>query len=196
MKALERWNLAEICPHLGRPCCLALCKSSRLLIAFETHFAFVTPESPDLEVRVADVYVPGGGEWKQESLRQEGFHVRLNDGRVDRNGRLVIGGINESFGDFQDGWKAVQPCFRVEMMRRTESNINGTTLSASTLQSIPLAKISNSICFSLDGSTMFYSDTPTKTICMSPYGDAVSGVGGEVVIQTDHQPDGSVIDAR
>jgi L-arabinonolactonase len=159
------------------------------LIAFEEQFAFFDPVSHELEVAV--VAVPGGGMWEQTRLRGEGYRVRLNDGRVDRSGNLVIGGINESWGDFKEGWKAVQPCYRVEMV----PNTTVTTLSVSVLQHIPLAKVSNSICFSLDGSTMYHTDTSTKAISMFSY-QGEGGGGGGVVIRTDNQPDGSVVDAR
>jgi len=135
--------------------------------------------------------VQGGGEWKQVLLRQQGFAVRLNDGRVNKNGALIIGGINETWGDFEDEWKAVQPCYCIEKALNTEGS---PALLVSINQSIPLAKITNSICFSRDGSTMFHADTPTNEIRMfsSPEGTP----GGDVIIKTEHGPDGSVIDAR
>ena len=189
LKVLDRWDLEKLCPQLGRPCCLALCKSSRLLIAFEQHFAFFNPESHDLE-RV-EVVTPGGGEWEQVTLARRGFNVRLNDGRVENNGALIIGGINESWEDFKEGWKAVQPCYSVEMM----PDKSVPTVAVSIIQSIHLAKISNSICFSNNGSRMYYTDTPTKEIRVYHCDGAHIGEG-EIIIKTENQPDGSVIDAR
>lgn len=193
-KVLERWDLSQLCPHLGRPCCLALCKSSRLLVAFETQFAFFDPVSHDLAV--AELVVSGGGEWDQVLLRRDGFNVRLNDGRVDPRGNLVIGGINESWGDFGDGWKRVQPCYYVEFM---PPSCGSPRLSVSVISHIPLAKVSNSICFSPDGSSMYYTDSPSNRICVFPHmcsGDSEGDREGEVVILTEHQPDGSIVDAR
>ena len=190
-----------LCPTHGRPCCLALCTSSRLLLAFENSFALFNPESH--EVIDCDMIIEEGDEcececececeyeWEQSRLRRDGFAVRLNDGRVNQKGELIIGGINETWGDFKDEWKAVQPCYCVSMAPNTQRR-SSPTLSVSIIKSIPRAKITNSICFSLDGSTMYHTDTPTKEIRAF----SSTNNGNVVIINTENQPDGSIVDAR
>lgn len=106
--------------------------------------------------------------------------TRMNDGRCDRQGRFLAGGMNE------DELKPVSSLMRydgnrVETVRR---NIG----------------CSNSLCFSPDGSAMYFTDTPTRTILRMPYDAETGEVGPEepiVSIENEEEgfPDGTCVDA-
>ena len=100
---------------------IALCKSGkRLLLALATTFAYFYLDDFSLEVLTSS--------YKRDS--KEGS--RLNDGRVDRMGRFVVGGLNFIFGG--------QKLYSVTYEREGE-------LLAKTLP-VPDMKCANSICFS------------------------------------------------
>lgn len=105
--------------------------------------------------------------------------TRINDGRCDRQGRFVFGMYNakeERIG----GFYRVHPDLQVERL--------------------PLrpAAVANSICFSPDGATMYYADSPTRTIWSLDYqADGRIGTPREFVQVPADQgyPDGACVDA-
>ena len=140
-----------------------------------------------------------GDDWMQDKLTANGYDVRLNDGRVDRAGRLVVGGINfTAINDGLDSWEAVQPCYSVQMSESTG------TLQLSLLENMPLVRITNSICFSPCGTKMYHCDSGDKEIREFDY-DSLTGAlsseavedfsTGHVIARTNSTPDGSVTDA-
>ncbi len=109
--------------------------------------------------------------------------TRLNDGRCDRQGRFVFGTCNEAadlapLGSF----------YRFDAERGLQRLALGH------------AAIPNSICFSLDGRTMYYADSVCKAIQCCDY-DSDSGTVGQPRLFADLSqetgvPDGSSIDAE
>jgi L-arabinonolactonase len=106
--------------------------------------------------------------------------TRINDGRCDRQGRFVFGMFNpkeEPIG----GLYRVHPDLRVERLP------------------LPPTAVANSICFSPDGGTMYYADSPTRTIWSLDY-HADGRIGApRVFVQLgtgEGFPDGSCIDAE
>ena len=110
-------------------------------------------------------------------------HTRINDGRTDRSGFFVFGTMNEAAEEKQ----AIGSFYQYSMphgLRRL---------------ALPTVAIANSICFSLDGGTMYFCDTLTRVIQQCDY-DArsaqVANIRQFAVVDTRHAwPDGSVIDA-
>jgi L-arabinonolactonase len=108
--------------------------------------------------------------------------TRVNDGRADRSGNFVFGTMNQA-----DGHPAIASFYQWSStagLRRLD---------------LPPVGIANSICFSLDGGTMYFCDSPLAQIMMCRY-DAESASVGDVRVfaalgPSDGQPDGSVIDA-
>jgi L-arabinonolactonase len=105
--------------------------------------------------------------------------TRINDGRCDRQGRFV-------FGMFNPAEQPVGHFYRV-----------GADLQVERLP-LPAVAVANSIAFSPDGATMYYTDSPTRAIWQVPYHadgrlgaprlfTRVSNAGGF--------PDGSCVDA-
>jgi L-arabinonolactonase len=106
--------------------------------------------------------------------------TRANDGRCDRGGNLVFGTLNERGPD------KVASFYRYTR----EGKLHRLAL--------PKAAITNSICFSPDGGTMYFTDSPTAQIMACDY-DAASGDVGQIRVfaqlREGFEPDGSTIDA-
>jgi L-arabinonolactonase len=105
---------------------------------------------------------------------------RINDGRCDRQGRFV-------FGLFNPAEAPVGHFYRV-----------GADLRVERLP-LPPAGVANSIAFSPDGGTMYYADSPARTIWRVAYG--ANGKLGEPRVfaelgDGEGYPDGSCIDTE
>jgi L-arabinonolactonase len=106
--------------------------------------------------------------------------IRLNDGRCDREGRFV-------FGLFNTAGARVGPFYRVDAELRIEQ------------LPLPLAIVANSIAFSPDGRTLYFADSPTRTIqCVDYRRDGTIGTPGVFVRVPADQgyPDGATVDAE
>jgi len=109
--------------------------------------------------------------------------TRVNDGRTDRSGNFVFGTLNEA--------KEKRPIasFYQFSMRHGLRRL-----------ALPAVAIANSICFSLDGRTMYFCDSMTTRIQQCDY-DADTAQVAHVRPFTELDvagacPDGSVIDAE
>jgi L-arabinonolactonase len=151
----------------------AVCESGRLLLALADALAVVDLDTTD------------GAELGVEPLVSIEHKVRsgrTNDGRTDRAGNFVFG----TYNDERDG--ATGTFYQYSMRRG--------------LRVLDLGKvtIANSICFSRDGRTMYFCDSPLRTIMCGDYDSekgAVSNVREFVRLAPDEGlPDGSVIDAQ
>lgn len=112
---------------------------------------------------------------------EPGLHTRINDGRADRSGNYVFGTLDEDFktplGSFYQ-YSARHGLRRLDIDRVT---------------------IANSICFSPDGGTMYFCDSPRRRIMQCNY-DAESARVDRVREFADLTlhggfPDGSTVDA-
>lgn len=107
--------------------------------------------------------------------------TRINDGRCDRQGRFVFGTMNEA-----PGKPAIGGFYRLN-----------TDLSLQRLP-LPAVSISNSICFSPDGKSMYYCDSLQRVIYRwDGYAQGSAGQQHKLVDLSDEvaEPDGSTIDA-
>ncbi len=106
--------------------------------------------------------------------------TRLNDGRCDRRGRFLVGGFDSS-GQGKSAAYRVDPDLSVHQLLR------GLTSA-------------NSICFSSDGRTMYFADTPQAAIWAFDYDPQTGSLGSRrTFCSFDDQPglpDGSIIDAE
>ncbi len=104
--------------------------------------------------------------------------TRLNDGRTDRQGRFVVGGMNEGTG------AADATVIRVNTDLSVEMILSGVACA-------------NSTCFSLDGATMYFADTPERRIRAYDYGDQLGAHRVLVDMSSEPgSPDGSCVDAE
>ncbi len=106
--------------------------------------------------------------------------LRINDGRCDRQGRFV-------FGLFHPAETPIAPFYRVHAGLRIER------------LPLPPAGVANSIAFSPDGRTLYFADSPTRTIFRADYG-ADGSIGTPRVFAAlplgTGFPDGSTVDAE
>lgn len=141
----------------------------------------------DADNNILAAFETGLFRWNLESDRLEKLadfepdhsSSRLNDGRCDRQGRFVVGGINEA---------------SVRLQTSTMIRFDG-----SVEQVRGGIGCTNSICFSPDGRWMYFTDTPTCKILRFPYDPATGALGQEEVFfevtGRDGFPDGSCVDA-
>lgn len=113
---------------------------------------------------------------------EPGLATRLNDGRCDRQGRFVFGTFHHA-----------EPREQVGAYYRLNLDLSLEKLA------LPACAIANSICFSPDGATMFYCDSPERVIRCCDY-DAVSGALSQprvfvTLAPGAGEPDGSCVDA-
>ncbi|RKP51857.1 SMP-30/gluconolactonase/LRE family protein [Pararobbsia silviterrae] len=103
--------------------------------------------------------------------------TRLNDGRTDRAGRLVAGGMDE-----RDGKPVSSVC-------RLEADFSVTPLFTG-------VACANSICFSPDGSTMYFADSATRRVEAFDYDTLDARRTLYELEEGSGLPDGSCVDAE
>ena len=99
--------------------------------------------------------------------------TRPNDGRVDRQGRLVFGMYNNYHRSPVAGTEGANICglYRLNAQCEIESLIPDDG-------AMPKYRVSNCICFSPDlGKTMYFCDTPTRKIYAFDYPHGIDGEG-------------------
>ena len=111
--------------------------------------------------------------------------TRFNDGRVDRSGRFWAGTMVEGGAFDADGQPAKASLYRVS--DNAQERLFGGV------------EISNSICFSLDGVTMYFADSPGGKILAFDLDPETASVGESRIfaeMQGPGVPDGSIVDAE
>ncbi len=139
-----------------------------LIVAFESGLAFYDPENGDIE--------------KIQDIEPDLATTRMNDGRCDRQGRFIVGGMDES-----DNGEAISNVYRVDNDLGVHKIISGVACA-------------NSTCFSPDGQVMYFADSPTGEIWAYDY-DTNTGAIANKRVFTDFSdqpgiPDGSIVDAE
>ena len=145
---------------------IGLRRSGGLVAALESGFAYV-----DLR---------DGSVTRLGYVRTPPAQIRLNDSRVDRQGRFLSGAMDES----PERTKAAS-VFRLDPDLTVHRIIDGVG-------------VSNSICFSPAGETMYFADTPTGEIRSYSY-DVEAGVPADPRLFARSQPgppDGSTVDEQ
>lgn len=107
-------------------------------------------------------------------------HLRLNDGRVDRSGTFWAGSMAEAKGS------------PLGSLWRYDGGGQATPFLGD-------IKIPNSLCWSRDGTQMYFADSPRQTIWRYAFDPNDGPVGNPEVFATttgNRYPDGSCIDAE
>lgn len=103
--------------------------------------------------------------------------ARFNDGKTDREGRFLCGSMGIHADPLGTLW-------RVDAAGHSDALAHGI-------------RISNALCFSPDGATMYFADSLDRTIRAYPYG--AKGVGAPSILvdtaQWNSGPDGATVDA-
>lgn len=173
-------SLSSWCPASGqvhsyrtpdRVGALAHCRSGRLLLGLAKRLGHATlaSEAPALQVLPLVVV---------DALEPR---TRVNDGRTDRRGFFVFGTMNEAAEQ-----RAIGSFYQF-------SHQHGLRRLA-----LPAVAAANSICFSVDGRTMYFSDSQTRRILQCDYDAEAASVGRiRLFAETDAPhalPAGSVVD--
>ena len=115
------------------------------------------------------------------AIEQDRPTTRVNDGRLDRRGRLV-------FGTMDEDPSGARPLGQIWSFGGGRARVLASGV-----------RIANSIAFSPDGRRMYFADTPEKRIRLYDY-DLDSGIlSGErvfVTVEGPGFPDGSTVDAE
>jgi len=151
----------------------AHCRSGRVLLGLAKRLALATL-GEDLALGQLQTLVP---------VDAAEPRTRINDGRTDRSGRFVFGTLNEA-----KERRPIASFYQYAMQQGLRR------------LALPAVAIANSICFSLDGRTMYFCDTLSQRIQQCDY-DAETAQVDNVRLFTamdraDAWPDGSVIDAE
>lgn len=173
IESSELWTLDPVSGRTSvhrapeRIACFALRRGGGMLVGFASGFAFYDPATGRRENLV--------------EFEPDDPHTRVNDGRTDRQGRLVAGGFDEVEG------KLVSSVVRLDADGRMTTLFDGVGCA-------------NGICFSPDGATMYFADSNVATIWSFPY-DVGSGTPGERRVLATFKdqpgiPDGSCVDAE
>jgi len=158
---------AESYPSPDRICCFAPRRDGSLVAAFADGFAFFDPRTGRREdIAPFEPDVP---------------QTRLNDGRTDRQGRFIAGGMDE---------KDLAP---LSSVWRLDPDLRLTRLFDS-------VRCANSTCFSPDGRTMYFADSPECEIVAFEYDPESGSIGRKRTVASLPQargvPDGSCVDAE
>jgi L-arabinonolactonase len=167
------WWLAPASGRSGRiampdrVCCFAPRAKGGFLLALAKALAFFDPATGALERFYA--YEPDDPE------------TRLNDGRTDRQGRFIAGGMNEGSG-------------------RPTASVLQVGADGAVRTILEKVACANSTCFSPDGRRMYFTDTPTRVIWSYDYDSPTGELGARTVLaRFDAEPglpDGSCVDAE
>lgn len=151
-------------PMRDRVCCFAPRQSGGFIVAFANRISFMDL-STGAEEKICD-FEPANPE------------TRTNDGCTDRQGRFVVGGMNEKSG------AASSSVIRIDEKLNVETLLEGISCA-------------NSTCFTADGATMFFADTPDREILAFDYGEDLSARRVFASFESEPGlPDGSCVDAE
>lgn len=154
-------------PVPDRVCCFAPRQNGGLIVAFAD--------------RVSLFELKSGREEIICEYQPENPETRLNDGRTDRQGRFIVGGMNEKTGAANASVLRIDP------------DLGVTTL-------FDAVACANSTCFSPDGKTMFFADTPDREIIAFDYDTTEGSVSAKRVHASfaaePGLPDGSCVDSE
>jgi L-arabinonolactonase len=123
----------------------------------------------------------GGARKPIEAVEPDRPTTRVNDGKLDRRGRLVFGTMDEN----PAGARPIGQVYAYADGASPRALVSGV-------------RISNSIAFSPDGLRMYFADTPTKVIRAYAYDPDSGHLSGERTFAETKgpgSPDGSTVDA-
>lgn len=148
---------------------LALCESGRVLVALEDDIGFLDPEAPSANFQ----------DWVRVSHPEE--RMRLNDGRVDRQGRFLVGSMKLAPAEPVASLYQVWPSGEV---RELETGI----------------RISNTLALSPKGESLYFADSLTHQIRCYDYETMNGQLSGMSPFANTEAlgsgPDGAAVDAQ
>ena len=159
-RAAERFSAPD------RICCFAPRRDGTVVAGFATGFAFFHPRTGRRDdIAPFEPHLP---------------QTRLNDGRTDRQGRFIAGGMDEV------GLEPISSVWRLDPDLNLARLFDGV-------------RCANSTCFSPDGRTMYFADSPEREISAFDYDPATGAIGARRALASTPTgagvPDGSCVDA-
>ena len=158
--------------------CFAVFEDGRLALALRTGLHRFDPGDGSLQLLAPAPYDPR--------------RFCFNDGRCDRQGRLIVGPMHTPLGprDAHPSAGDKAPLWRYD--------------GAGRMAALPLPPVhtSNGLAFSPDGRTLYHTDTPAKTIWACDYDPATGEVENQRVFARvegggdSGGPDGATVDAE
>jgi len=138
-----------------------------LICAFENGFAYFSPALNMIK-------------WVHKLGAEKTTHIRLNDGRLDRQGRFWAGSM-------------------VEHPNRENLQERGKLYCLDRKGQVSVHKedilISNSLSWSPDGQIMYFADTPKRQIMRMNFDSTLGHLSApEIFSRTENGPDGSTVD--
>jgi L-arabinonolactonase len=150
-----------------------LCDSGRLLLGLAKSLVFADLDAASGANLPVVPVLP---------IEPEMARTRMNDGRIDRAGNFVFGTMNEDQDAASGSFYQYSSRFGLRRL-----DVGGVV-------------IPNSICFSVDGRTMYFCDSPTGVIRQCEYDAESAGVANvrEFTRYAEGRglPDGSVVDGE
>jgi len=150
-----------------------LCESGRLLLGLAKSLAFAELDAASGSHLPVLPILP---------IEPEVARTRINDGRIDRAGNFVFGTMNEDH----------QPANGSFYQYSSRAGLRRLDLGG--------IAIPNSICFSVDGRTMYFCDSPTGVIRQCQYDAESAGVANVRTFTRYAEgcglPDGSIVDSE
>jgi sugar lactone lactonase YvrE len=160
----------------------------RLICAFASGFACFDPETDELDWIFRPAFDAAG--------------TRFNDGRVDRRGRFWAGTMLESDSDGEgedegEGAHAGEGAARDGPAEPQSGGLYRLT-GTDCVRMLDGIAISNSLCFSPHGETLYFADSPTRNIRAFELDTETGQLGASrtfATVEGAGVPDGSTIDA-
>ena len=121
----------------------------------------------------------GAMQWLSK-IEQDNPGTRLNDGRADRQGRFWAGSMVES------GEQGVGALYCLDHRLQLSSQISGLS-------------ISNGLCWNPDGTIMYHTDTPSRSIYRYDFDGATAALSNQrLLVRTEKGcfPDGATVDTE
>jgi L-arabinonolactonase len=150
-----------------RVCCFAPRRQGGFIVAFAKEVAFFDPDS--------------GETTPIHSFEPNTPETRLNDGRTDRQGRFIVGGMNEGSGPVKS------TVIRIDPDRSATTVIDGVGCA-------------NSTSFTPDGRRMYFADTVVGEIWAYEYDTSTGTPSNRRVLKNFKDepglPDGSCVDSE
>lgn len=132
-----------------------------------------------------------------EDVNPDKLPTRLNDGRVDPNGKYFLcGGY---YGDIEGQYMKVFKCSLGQEQEGKAENKEEKKPILHHEAVVQKIQVTNSICWSPDGQTMYLADSPSKTIFKYDYNSSNGTLSDQKVplsIMEQGVPDGSCVDAN
>lgn len=147
---------AKVGGHIGA---IALAQDGNLIVAREHAFLLFNPDSGNLETLF--------------ELHDANPEMRLNDGKLDRQGRFICAGMGRKGDALGD-------------LHQLDNNLNHTVLSGGIC-------VGNGVCFSPAGDILYFSDTRDRKVFACDY-DPETGVASEPRLHINTAPLSSGVD--